>query len=506
MLKISDKDNKYGISMDCRWATDDEIKRSACKTKVGCINPNKASGIPLVATKTEMYNDVSDSHTLVISNSGSKKTRCVALPTIYALADSGVGESMIITDPKGELYEKSSGYLRNRGYEIQLIDFRDIGSGDVWNPLSEIYEMYKKNKDEGVQMIADFVSGLVDDELGGHNKFDPFWDQMSSSLAVSLILLMFETAKPEEINIKSLISLCTAYGEGGEDLENNKLYKISKSLNPESLAYLQFAGVFNIAEKTRMSVQATLYGMLSLFVNNEKLTNQMSQKDEIDVVASRYKKYALYIIMPDEKATFNKLVSILIHECYVELVDADYEMRKKGKVPVRMNFILDEFATIPQVTDMNSKIAASRSRDIRFILCCQGINQLKSRYGNDANTIIGNCNNLIYMNSKEMELLEYLQKLCGDVVYTIGEKRYVEPLITTNALQHLNKTDESVEALMLVGRNYPYISKMLDIDEYGYTKYMPEIVRKRVFTTAKMLTPEKILARYTELQLRGLFT
>lgn len=503
MISVNDKDNKYGLNIKNRWATEEEIKSATEMIRVGRNNGNNRSGLPVISNTKEIWADTGDSHSLIFGSSGSKKTRLICMPLIKTLADAG--ESMIISDPKAELYYKTSGYLKKSDYEIFTINLRDIaeGYGDAWNPLTEIYNIYLNNKGQGAEMIADFMNILLEENSSTDgNGIDQFWNQMAVSLGISNMLLLFETAQPNEVNMKSFTRLCADYGES-DSLEKNYLYKITQMLNPDSLAYIRYAGLFNIAERTRQSVQASLYALISLFLTNSKLTSMLSQKNEIDIVGARHRKTVIYIIMPDEKSTYNGLVSMFIQEAYVKLIDEAQEMQKKEMVPVRMNFILDEFANLSRINDFNSKISASRSRNIRFYLFCQALNQLKMKYDDETYTIMGNCNNIVYLSTKELELLQYIESLCGQVSY-YDEYEYTRPLITTTELQHLSK--EEGEALMLIGRNHPFITNLPDIDEYTFETSYPIQMRKRIVNDKiPTLSAKKILMRYTELELGKMF-
>ncbi len=479
MIRIKDKDLKYGLDMKAnRWAAVDEIMGPLSKIEIGKKNSDpRGAGMPIMGNGKEMFTDASDSHSIIFGSTGSKKTRLVAMPTIMCLADSGKPESMVISDPKGELYERTAYYLEKKGYDVMCINLRDISSGygNTWNPLTNMYRSYKKDKAKGVEMIADFTSMIIDQpggnkQKGSGNNFDKFWDQTATMLLTALTMILFDNATDEkEINIKSLVKLCTEYGRECS-IDDNGIYKIAKLLDRKSLLYIQLSGLFAMADKTRQSVQATLFAALSIFMNNEILTNNLSQASEIDVAKMRREKCAVFMILPDEKETYNSLASMFVQEMYAKMIEEAQSMQKgsnsKEKL-VRCNFILDEFANLPKIKDINAKVSASRSREIRFFFFVQGLAQLRMKYGDETHNIIGNCNNLVFLNSKEYELLDFISRLCGEVIYDNGY-RYSKPLISTTELQNLSK--EKGEVIMLLGRNRSFMTELPDIDMYNYPR------------------------------------
>jgi len=171
-------------------------------------------------------------------------------------------------------------------------------------------------------------------------------------------------------------------------------------------------------------------------------------------------KTAVYIIVPDEKTTYHFLVTTFIKQVYETLISVAQDTND-GRLPVRVNFILDEFCNLPAIPDMPAMISAARSRNMRFYLIVQGMHQLNAKYNEDAETIKGNCENWVFLTTKELALLREISDLCGEFVTNSGYRR---KLISVSELQRLNK--EKGEVLILYGRKYPFITEMPDIDEY----------------------------------------
>ena len=188
----------------------------------------------------------------------------------------------------------------------------------------------------------------------------------------------------------------------------------------------------------------------------------MLANNDIDIGAIGEEKCAVFLIIPDEKSTYNSLVSLFVKQAYEYLI---YKASQYAdlKLKNRVNFVLDEFSSLPPISSMSSIISAARSRDIRFVLAVQGMHQLTQRYGGEAETIKSNCGNWIFLTSRELGLLQEISDLCG-------RQRNHQPNLTVYDLQHFSK--ERSEALVLCGRLKPAKVNLLDIDQFGDQKYV----------------------------------
>lgn len=449
---MRDNNYKYGrylnANQETRWATTDEIRRSSSKvnTKDAVYD---AAGLPLLSNGREAYVDDSDAHTLIFGATGSKKTRLFCMPILNLLARKG--ESFVATDPKGELYKRTASEVRKNGYRTVVLDFRTIGQGDMWNPLAIPYELYHGNKkDEAVLMLNDLVTTVASPMT--ESSKDLFWSEMASSFALANLLLLLECGKREEVNMASLARMCA--------IDNEKMMMdLSRRISPETIAGMNFNGVFAASEKTRQSIYATLFGMIRIFNTQRNLTAMLSG-NTVDVRRFGYEKTAVYVIAPDEKTTYHFLVTTFLKQVY-EVLIAEAQSCPDGKLPVRVNFILDEFCNLPKIPDMPSMISASRSRNMRFFLVAQSLHQLQGRYGEDAHTIKGNCDNWVFLASRELSLLEEISSLCGTLYNHENQQRR---LISVSELQRLSKNKG--EALIIHERQYPLITEIADIDDY----------------------------------------
>ena len=468
---------KYGkyqnVNQETRWATIDEIKRSATYINLR-DDKYPTAGIPILSDGQTSYVDGADTHTLIFGATGSKKTRLFCMPVLNYYIKAG--ESFVVTDPKGELYNRTSGMAQQNGYKTVVLNFRDIGRGDMWNPLSLPYYMYHYgNRENAVAMLNDFVSTVAAPQVQGTQ--DPFWSEMASALALANLLLLMEAADPEEVNVASLGALCS-------NAALAKLRKLSSNMKLDTIAGLNYANTLMNPEKTMNCILSALYAMIRVFNIQKNLTDMLSG-NTMDITKFGREKTAVYLIIPDEKSTYHFLITTFIKQAY-EVLIAEAQKEPNRMLPVRVNFVLDEFCNIPKIPDMPSMISAARSRNMRYVLVAQSLHQLKGRYGEDADTIKGNCDNWIFLTSKELDLLEEISALCGSYYTPDGIQRR---LISVSELQRLDKAKG--EALIMHSRQYPIISEIADIDDYEMFKgYAPKPLTEYKMPEAKMFDLE----------------
>ncbi len=437
---------------ETRWATVEEMRAAGRYVDLQA-EEYPAGGLPLLSDGRTAYVDDKDTHSLIFGATGSKKTRLFCMPMLDMFAKAG--ESFVVTDPKGELYARTSGLVKSKGYHTVVLNFRDIGYGDMWNPLTLPYELYHHgDRETGISMLNDFISMVAAPQM--ENTKDVFWPEMASSFALANLLLLMEAAKPEEVNVASLARLCATDNE-------KKLKELSQEMQDSTIAGMNYRGVFAGAENTRRSVYIVLYSMLRLFNTQENLTRMLSG-NTVDMRRIGREKTAVYLIVPDERNTYHFLITAFIKQVYEVLIGEAQKM-PDFRLPVRVNFVLDEFCNMPKVPDMPAMISAARSRNMRYFLVAQSMHQLRGKYGEDADTIKGNCDNWVFLTSKELALLNEISELCGSIRRADGSERR---LISVSELQRLDK--EKGEALIMHARQYPIITEMADIDMYEMFK------------------------------------
>jgi type IV secretion system protein VirD4 len=453
-----------------RWADPEEIKNAHTLAEIHIESDHyNGSGIPIISDGQTAYVDSSDTHTMIFGTTGSKKTRLFAMPLINIFAMAG--ESFIATDPKGELYNKTSGLVAIRGYEIIVLNFRDLTQSDFWNPLLLPYYLYHSGKtDEAISLINDFINSLADPQR--KNTKDIYFIELACSQMLANMLFFIETASPEQVNIINFANFFLARSTPAETEE------MLKYVAEGSIAAINYKNILTNkhAQSTFGNVASCVSNMLSPFIIRKSLCQVLSTSS-FDIRNIGKTKMAVYIIVPDEKTTLHFLITTFIKQTYEILINEAQQHFTK-KLPIRLNFLLDEFCNIPAIPDMPSMISAARSRNMRFFLIAQSMRQLKNKYKEDADTIKGNCENWVFLTSREYELLEEISKLCGQVMYTDSDaSRKLKSLVTISELQRLNK--EKGEALILHGRNYPFVTELPDIDQYKFIKCMARPLIRR---------------------------
>lgn len=441
-----------------RWATKKEFQSSLRKIEFNKNAYYDKSGIPLLSDGKTAFVDVNDSHTLIIGASGSKKTRLFIMPSILSLAQAG--ESMVITDPKSELYDRTASYLENKGYNIIAVNFRDESIGDSWNPLWLPYNFFGRGEfDTSIGLLNDFAHVAVP-RSSSHS--DPFWDDSARSAFLGLLVVLFSCSRNiEEINLKSLLNLRFSSFDKFSSNNSFLLDKLFSMAGYNNIAYTYLSGTIIAPEKTFFSILSTLDSHLAKFIIRPRLTEMMC-KNNFNFYDIADTKTAIFLIMPDEKTTYHGLVSIFIKQCYEALI-FHAQKSEDHKLMKRVNFILDEFSSLPQMKDFPAMIAAARSRNIRFNIVVQSEQQLKNKYEYEAETIKGNCNNWVFLTSKELLLLNEISNLCD-------KRKNGNSLITISKLQRLSK--ENGEALVIRERLFPFIANLADINSYDNENFV----------------------------------
>ena len=394
-----------------------------------------------------MWVDNGENHTLVIGATGSGKTTSVVDPLVYSLAKAK--ESMVITDPKGEIYKNHSNLLRSRGYEIVVLNFRDPQNGNCWNPLSLPYKLYKAgNTDKAVELVDDVALNILQDKKAQ----DPFWEKSASDYFAGVTLGLFEDAKEEEVNLNS-INYVTTVGE--EKFATSNYIKEYFTLKGESSTPYVFASnTINSPTETKGGILSVFRQKIRLFSSREQLSEMLSRSD-FNMREIGKKPTAVFMVIHDEKTTYHALATIFIKQCYETLIDVAQECG--GKLPVRTNFILDEFANMPPLKDVTTMVTAARSRAIRFTFIIQNFAQLNDVYGkDDAETIRSNCGNLIYLLTTELAALEEISKLCGEKKSKEKDKTASTPLVTVSDLQKMKMN----EVIIIRSRLNPFKTKL----------------------------------------------
>ena len=432
-----------------QWADKKEIINGK---DIELCNPKddvlQAAGIPLINNGKEIYVDNGETHNLIIGSTGSGKTETIVKPMVKLLARHE--ESMIITDPKGEIYKQSAALLKEKGYNVVLLNFREPEHGNCWNPLEMPYNYFHNgNKDKALELLDDVAMNILKDP---NTKADPFWEDSAADYFSGLTLGLFMDAKPKEVNISS-VNYMSALGEervGPKTI----LQDYFTSKGEDSNAYILASNTINAPTDTKGSILSTFRQKIRIFSSRDSISEMLSTSD-FDMKSIGRQKTAVFMTIHDEKKTYHGLLTIFLKQCYETLIDVAQE--NGGKLNYRTNFILDEFANMPPLKDVDSMVSAARSRKIRFTFIIQNFSQLNSVYTKEvADTIKGNCGNLIYLMSTELSALEEISKLCGEVKAKEKDKSATRPLVSVTDLQKM----KLFETLLIRQRGNPFKTKL----------------------------------------------
>lgn len=432
--------------------------------------PGGEGGIPLYYDNEReiVYIDQTDKHTLTIGQTGAKKSRLIAMPLVRILG--AAKESMIISDPKAEIYYRTCGYLEAKGYDLKIINLREPKEGDAWNPLALPYAFYKKgNIDKAYELANDIAVNLTTIDK---SQKDAFWDNSAGTLFLGLILLLFkfcyENNEPDQnVCISNIIELRNLLFSNNIP-QRNPIWKYAKK---DRFIEAMLIGTVTTAMDTRAGILSVFDQKMRAFSVQPALLDMLSYND-INYDSITEKPTAVFLLLPDEKTGYHNLVSLYIKQSYEYLIYKAQKCIGHGeKVGIRVNYVLDEFSSLPAISDFPAMITAARSRNIRFNLFLQSKKQLYLKYGEESETIMSNCENWIYLSSREIGFLNELSELCGEA----GNSK---KLLRVADLQRLDK--EKGQTLILSGRNKPLIASLPDIDFYDNGTITPYSLKKNM--------------------------
>ena len=352
---------------------------------------------------------------LVVGGSGSGKSASYSIPNAYQQLGS-----YVFTDPKGELYDRTAGYLRSNGYEIKVLNLVRPQYSDGYNPLMHI------SSEIDVDVIANTIVKGQKSDGGGS---DPFWDDSAEMLLKALIYYLMATRPEEEQNLASCAELVRAANSNGG---SNLLTELISKLPYDHPARMNYKSIEIAPEKTYSSILSTLQSKLGKFDSKE--IAELTSTDTINFNDIGNKKTAVYVISSDTHTAYDFLLTIFFSQMIQQLYN--YADDNGGKLRVPTYFILDEFANIGKIPDFDKKISTSRSRKISFSVILQNLDQLEAIYEKSYETIIGNCDTHLFLGSNSYKTVEYFSK-------ALGEKTIDRENISVNRDKQHHKTGTS---------------------------------------------------------------
>lgn len=340
-------------------------------------------------------------NTLVVGGSGAGKTRFYAKPNIM-----NANTSFVILDPKGELLRDTGNLLKKKGYDIKVIDLINMEKSHCYNPF-----VYLNDDNDVQRMVTNIFKNTM--PQGGKSS-DPFWDQAAMMLLMALVLYLHHEAPKEEQNFSMVMEMIRA-GEIKEDAEDEDtpldiLFQRLEEKNPEHIAVKYYRNYHSGSGRTLKSIQITLISRLEKF-NLETLAS-ITQTDELDLNKLGEKKMAIFAVIPDNDSSFNFIVGMLYTQLFQQLYYSADRIHG-GRLPVHVHFLMDEFANVALPDEFDKLLATMRSREISVSIIIQNMAQLKTLFEKQWESIVGNCDEFIYIGGNEQSTHEYVSKLLG---------------------------------------------------------------------------------------------
>lgn len=457
---------------NARWMTDDERDKFFNSHKYSQLAQIKKDGVPMRAIfdgrKDLNLTFISPCHSLIIGSTGSGKTTTFINPMIQLLAATSAGSSMLITDPKGELFSLHSKFLAARGYDVKVLDLRDTYHSYRWNPLEPLWDTYQEYAEapkmayereddvtkSGLKMTApasqfgktwyefdgkafaefdrllqevkifraqkydemyEDMNDLVSVLVPVANQNDPMWEKGARAITMAVLLAMLEDSETPELGMTkekfNLFNMAKILQNSDDDYKALREYFVGR--NPLSKAVANAKQVIDAADKTRSSYMSVLLEKLSLF-NDSGICALTSESDfKTSDLAER--PTAIFVKIPDEKDTRHGLASIFMTNVYKSLIKVS-SSREDLSLPRSVYYILDEFGNMPKIEKFDKMITVGRSRKIWFNMVVQSYTQLNNVYGDTVADIVkGNCGVKMFIGSNDMGTCKEFSELCGNV-------------------------------------------------------------------------------------------
>lgn len=328
-------------------------------------------------------------NTVVVGGSGAGKTRFYAKPNLCQ-----ANTSFVVLDPKGELLRDTGYLLKQKGYEVRVLDLLNMEKSHCYNPF-----VYLRDDNDVQRLVTNLFKSTTPK---GSQSNDPFWDTAASMLLLSLIFYLKYEAPPEEQNFPMVMEMLRA-ADVREDCDEytsplDELFERLEMKNPDHIAVKYYKDYHSGSAKTLKSIQITLAARLEKF--NLSSLAALTAADELDLPSLGEKKVALFALIPDNDTSFNFLVSILYTQLFQQLFYlADHKYG--GSLPVPVHFLMDEFSNVSLPDDFSKILAVMRSRSVFVSIILQNIAALKALFEKEWESILGNCDEFLYLGGNE---------------------------------------------------------------------------------------------------------
>ena len=338
---------------------------------------------------------------LVVGGSGAGKTRFYAKPNIMQC-----NTSFIIADPKGEMLRSVAPLLLEKGYDVKVFNLITPSNSDGYNPFT-----YIRTDEDVIKLITNLIQNTTPKNA---QQNDPFWEKSEIALDTALMLYLLHEAPPEEQNFEMLMFLIENAAAMEDDDEYQSpvdlLFQGLEDENPEHIALKQYKIFKQASGKTAKSILISAAVRLAAF--NLPEIARMTSYDNLDLGSMGEKKKAIFCVIPDNDNSFNYLVGMLYTQAFQELYyRADH--KHGGELPIPVHFVMDEFANVALPDNFERLLATMRSRRISVSIIIQNMAQLKALFKDSWESLVGNCDTMLYLGGNEQSTHEYFSKMLG---------------------------------------------------------------------------------------------
>lgn len=342
---------------------------------------------------------------LVVGGAGAGKTRYYAMPNILQ-ATKDTKFSMVVLDPKGGTLRSCGNYLISQGYDVRVLDLINLDRSHCYNPF-----VYLESDDDIQRLTTNLIKNTT--PKGSQTK-DPFWDQAAEMLLKALVFYLYYEAPPDEQNFPMVMEMIRAgdVKENDDDYESplDILFEELEQKDPEHIALKYYRGYHSGAAQTLKSIQISLIARLEKF-NLPSLAG-ITQTDEMRLRDLGEKPGAIFALIPDNDESYNFIIGMLYTQLFQQLYRcADFE--HGGRLPYHVHFIMDEFANVCLPDSFDSLLATMRSREISVSIILQNLAQLKALFEKKWESIVGNCDEFLYLGGNEQGTHKYVSELLG---------------------------------------------------------------------------------------------
>ena len=339
----------------------------------------------------------------VYGSSGSMKTRSFCVNRILQAAVRG--ESLIISDPKSELYEKSSEYLRDQGYCVKVFNLVNPENSDSWNCLSEV---------EGQELMAQLFVDVIIKNTINNGKGDHFWDSCEMNLLKALVLYVDQSYAEQNRNIGEVYRLLTLSGES--DLDS-----LFENLPPTHPAKAPYSLYKQASDTVRSGVIIGLGSRLQVF--QSELIKKITTRDEIDLELPGQERCAYFLVTSDQDSTFDFLASLFLSFCFITLVRSADKNGEGGNLPVPVHVLGEELTACGTIPDLSRRLSVIRSRNISMSCVFQNLAGLQNRYPlNLWQEILGNCDAQLFLGCTDELTAEFISSRTGLASVSVSSK------------------------------------------------------------------------------------